>query len=85
MIEKITTIENLAAMIQRTMASKEDFKRVEEVQKDTLEELNATHEDVRYIRSTVNILVQSDVAHEAAIEELKARVYRLEQRAGVAT
>ena len=33
----------------------------------------------------VNMLVQSDIAYEAAIGELKDRVYRLEQKVGLAT
>lgn len=87
------TIEDLAEMIQRTMASKEDLDRfatkkdVEEVrslQHDMLEELNATHADVRHIRNTVSMLVHSDAAHEAAIAELKSRVSHVEQKVGLA-
>ncbi|MEK7099347.1 MAG: hypothetical protein AAB916_02425 [Patescibacteria group bacterium] len=84
------TIEDLAEMIQRTMASKEDFATVKKdiaevtsLQKDMLGELHATHGDVRYVRNTVSMLVQGDAAHEAAIAELKTRVYRLEQKAGL--
>lgn len=84
------TIEDLAALMQRTMASKEDvatmhqrINKVEHLQKDILEELTATHEDVRYIRNTVSMLVQSDAAHEAAIAELKTRVHRVEQKVGL--
>ena len=49
-----------------------------------LEELNATHADVRYVRSTVDMLVRSDTAQDAAITDLTARVHRLEQKAGLA-
>ena len=38
--------------------------------KDMLEDLTATHEDVRYVRTTVTMLAQSDAAHEAAIESI---------------
>ena len=88
MAEKITTIEGLAALIQRTMASKEDItsvkediKRVEQIQKDTLEELIATHTDVSYLKTTVDKLTQSDIAQDAAIQDLGVRVHRLEQKA----
>lgn len=78
------TIGDLAEMIQRTMASKEDVTRIESLQRNMLEELNATHEDVRYVRNTVSTLVHSDAAHEAAIAELKSRVSRVEQKVGLA-
>lgn len=81
MPEKITTIEGLAALIQRTMASKQDLQALRQ---EMLEELNATHADVRYIRSTVEKLVRSDIAQDATIQDLTARVHRLEQKAGLA-
>jgi hypothetical protein len=52
--------------------------------KDMAEELPATHEDVRYIRTTVNLLVRNDVAQDAAINTLSARVARLEKKVGLA-
>jgi hypothetical protein len=48
--------------------------------KDMMEEPTATHEDVRYVRNTVTMLVRSDAAHEAAIDSLRARVERVEQK-----
>jgi hypothetical protein len=39
MAEKITTIEDLAAMIQRTMASKEDVKKLETTMNEDLSAL----------------------------------------------
>jgi chaperonin cofactor prefoldin len=54
------------------------------VLKDVVQELNATHEDVRYIRTTVNLLVHNDVAQDAAIKTLSARVARLEKKVGLA-
>ena len=87
-------IDDLAMMTKRGFdqtASKDGLgkleKRVdtlESLQKDMLEELQATHEDVRHIRTTVTMLVHSDTAHEAAITGLKDSVYRLEQKAGFA-
>ena len=54
------------------------------IMKDMAEELTATHEDVRYIRTTVNLLVRNDVAQDAAITTLSARVARLEKKVGLA-
>jgi hypothetical protein len=51
--------------------------------KDLAEELTATHEDVRYIRTTVSLLVRNDVAQDAAIKTLSARVARLEKKVGL--
>jgi hypothetical protein len=53
------------------------------VLKDMVQELTATHEDVRYIRTTVNLLVRNDVAQDAAINTLSARVARLEKKVGL--
>jgi hypothetical protein len=52
--------------------------------KDMAEELTATHEDVRYIRTTVNLLVRNDATQDAAIKTLSARVTRLEKKVGLA-
>jgi chaperonin cofactor prefoldin len=50
---------------------------------DMMQELHATHEDVRYIRNTVTMLVRSDAAHEAAIESLRTRLERVERKVGI--
>jgi len=51
---------------------------------EMLEELSATHEDVRYVRNTVTTLARSDAAHEAAIESLRKRLERVERKVGIA-
>jgi hypothetical protein len=58
--------------------------KVEQIQKDMLEELTATHEDVRYVRITVTILVTSDAAQDAAIASLRKRLERVERKDGLA-
>ena len=93
MLEKIT-IEKLAEMINKGFkdtASKEDIKgvkedltRVEHIQKDMLEELTATHADVRYLRSGVDILTRNEAERDALVKDLIARVHRLEQKTGLA-
>jgi chaperonin cofactor prefoldin len=94
---KPTTLDDLATMInqgftqtqkhldQRLDTMENRLGKVEKVQKDMLEELSATHEDVRYIRNTVNMLVKSDAAQDAAIKTLTARVTRLEKKVGLAS
>ena len=76
---KSMTIEDLAEMIHKTMASKEDIKRVEQIQKNMFTELNATREDVRHLRNTVSSLVHGEAAQDTAIENLETRVHRLEK------
>jgi hypothetical protein len=51
---------------------------------EMLEELSATHEDVRYVRNTVTTLARGDAAHEAAIESLRKRLERVERKVGIA-
>ena len=92
--QKKMTLDDLGAMIKRGFdqtATTDDFRalnqridKVEDIQKDMLEELNATHADVRYIRSTVDKLVLNDISQDATIQDLTARVQRLEQKAGLA-
>jgi len=91
---KPTTLDDLATMINegfKTTASKEDVKELRaemsslrSTMSDMAEELTATHEDVRYIRSTVNMLVRNDAAQDAAINTLATRVTRLEKKIGLA-
>jgi hypothetical protein len=49
------------------------------VMTEMLDELTVTHEDVRYVRTTVNMLVRND----AAINIPTARVTRLEKKVGL--
>jgi chaperonin cofactor prefoldin len=93
---KPTTLDDLAAMINQGFTETQQYidKRLggmdqqlddmKGVLKDVVQELNATHEDVRYIRTTVNLLVRNDVAQDAAIKTLSARVARLEKKVGIA-
>jgi anaerobic ribonucleoside-triphosphate reductase len=90
--EKPTTLNDLAAMINHgfTEAQKQTDAQVAAlngeltgIMKDMAEELTATHEDVRYVRNTVTKLVRNDVAQDAAINTLSARVARLEKKVGL--
>ena len=61
---------------------KTDVSGLKEAMKVLVEEMNATHTDVRYIKSTVSMLTRSDTAQEASIQDLTSRVHRLEQKVG---
>jgi chaperonin cofactor prefoldin len=88
---KPTTLDDLAAMINHSFTEAQQHTDAQlallkgeltGIMKDMAEELTATHEDVRYIRTTVNLLVRNDVAQDAAIKTLSARVARLEKKVG---
>jgi hypothetical protein len=87
-----TTLDDLAAMINRSFTEAQKHTDAQlaalkgeltGIMKDLAEELTATHEDVRYIRTTVNLLVRNDVAQDAAIKTLTARVARIEKKVGL--
>jgi hypothetical protein len=80
------TLDDLAAMISqgfKSTASKEDIERAEQIQREMLEELTATHADVRYLRGSMDILTRNEAERNAL--GLVACVWRLEQKAGLAT
>ncbi len=89
---KPTTLDDLAAMINHSFTEAQKHADAQlaalkgeltGIMKDMAEELTATHEDVRYIRTTVNLLVRNDVAQDAAIKTLSARIARLEKKVGL--
>jgi hypothetical protein len=84
---KPATLNDLAVMINQgfTEAQRHVDARIDEVkqiQQDLLDEMTATHEDVRYLRRSVDMLVRNDAAQDAAIKTLTARVHRLEKKVG---
>jgi hypothetical protein len=86
--QKPTTLDDLAVMINHGFTETQKhldhrLDKVEQIQKDMLEELTATHEDVRYLRRSVDMLVRNDAAQDAAINTLTARVQRLEKKVGL--
>jgi methyl-accepting chemotaxis protein len=91
-LKELATTEDLNALAPREMVStvmeavaetKEGVTELTGLMQDMLEELTATHDDVRYVRTTVTTLAQSDAAHEAAIESLTKRVERVERNVGI--
>ena len=62
----------------------ESIEAVKDTMQEMLDELNATHEDVRDIRRTVTALVRNDAAQDAAIKILTARITRLKKKVGLA-
>jgi hypothetical protein len=91
MEKRETTIDDLAIMIKNGFdqtATKDELRdldqrldKLEDIQKNMFEELNAVHADVSYIRSTLNPMVHNDIAQDEAIGDLTTRVEHLEQKA----
>ena len=71
-------------MMETVAEVKESMTVVKETMHEMLRELTATHEDVRYVRTSVTMLARSDAAHEAAIESLRKRLERVERKVGMA-
>jgi hypothetical protein len=93
MAKKNTTIKDLAVMINHSFTETQQHMDAQVaalkgeltgIMKDMAEELTATHEDVRDVRTSVNMLVRTNAAHEAAIESLRKRVERVERKVGIA-
>jgi septation ring formation regulator EzrA len=75
--------ETVNAIMETVAETKEGMTELTGLMQDMLEELTATHDDVRYVRTTVTTLAQSDATHEAAIESLTKRVERVERKVGI--
>jgi ABC-type transporter Mla subunit MlaD len=75
--------ETVSAMMETVAETKENVTELTGLMKDMLQELNATHEDVRYVRTTVTMQASGDAAHEAAIESLSKRLERVERKVGI--
>jgi predicted nucleic acid-binding Zn-ribbon protein len=81
MNKKITTIEDLAAMIQRTMASKEE---IQEFRRDLADEHERIRSEIQDIKTTLGPLVRIVAAMEREFQDLHIRISRLERKVGLA-
>jgi hypothetical protein len=72
--------ETVNAIMETVAETKESMTGLTGLMHDMLEELTATHDDVRSVRTTVTTLAQSDAAHEAAIKSVRKRLERVERK-----
>ena len=73
MAKTTITLDDLAHMINegfKSTATKGDVEEVKHIQQDMLEELTATHADVRYLRSSVDILTRNEAERDALVKDL---------------
>jgi tRNA U34 5-carboxymethylaminomethyl modifying GTPase MnmE/TrmE len=76
--------ETVSAVLETVAETKEGLTELKGHIEKMMEELTATHEDVRSGRNTVTMLAQSDAAYEAVIESLRKRLERVERKVGIA-
>jgi hypothetical protein len=82
---QLTLTDLKEALKMETVAeTKEGITGLTGLMQDMLEALSATHDDVRYVRTTVTTLARSDAAHEVAIESLRKSLERVERKGGMA-
>ena len=82
------TLEDLDMMVKRGFdqtATKDDLKQcaTKADLQSVVEEMNAMHTDIRHIRATTDAVVRSDIGQDATLQDLTARVHRLERKVGV--
>ena len=82
---QLTLTDLKEALKMETVAeTKEGITGLTGLMQDMLEALSATHDDVRYVRTTVTTLARSDAAHEVAIGSLRKGLERVERKRGMA-
>jgi chromosome segregation ATPase len=82
MADKITTIEELAAMIQRTMASKEDIKRVEDRLGGVEGRLDNLDARVGRIEADIHEL-RGEIVYRHEFQDALDRIKYLEKKLGI--
>lgn len=82
--DQTATKDDLKDLTTKVELIEDDLKDLTTKVELIAEELNAMNVDVRYMRSTTDALVHSDIVQEAAIEDLTSRVDRVEQKVGIA-
>jgi hypothetical protein len=79
--QKSTILDDLATMINGGFYNmQKQIDAMKGTMKDIVEDLNATHEDVRYLRRSVDMPVRNGAAQDAAVNSLTARVARSEKK-----
>jgi methyl-accepting chemotaxis protein len=62
--------ETVNAIMETVAETKEGMTELTGLMQDMLEELTATHEDVRYVRTTVTTLAQSDEEFQDVLDRV---------------
>jgi hypothetical protein len=83
-VQELATQETVSAVMETVAETKESVTALTGLMTEMMQEVTATHDDVRYVRTTVTTLAQSDAAHEAAIESLRKRLQQVERKVGMA-
>jgi methyl-accepting chemotaxis protein len=62
--------ETVSTVMEAVAETKEGMTELTGLMQDMLEELTATHEDVRYVRTTVTTLAQSDEEFQDVLDRV---------------
>ena len=82
--EALTALTTTVNTVTETVAElKESMTVVKETMNELLEGQTAMHEDVRYLRRSVDMLTRNDATHETAIASLRNRLERVERKVGI--
>ena len=78
-VQGLSTQETVSAVMETVAETKEGVTELKGLVTDMMEELTATHEDVRDVRNTVTMLSRND----AALASLRNRLERVEKKVGI--
>jgi len=79
LIDKLATSTlNHFERLEEKMATKEDFKRQQDISQIMLKEIIAIHEDTKFYRENVSALYADGLSYDKRINNLTVRVEKLE-------
>jgi methyl-accepting chemotaxis protein len=69
-LKALASRETVSTVMEAVAETKEGMTELTGLMQDMLEELTATHEDVRYVRTTVTTLAQSDEEFQDVLDRV---------------
>ena len=79
--ELLDSINRSFSRVEEKMATKEDFKRQQDISQIMLKEIIAIHEDTKFYRENVSALYADGLSYDKRINNLTVRVEKLELKA----
>ena len=69
-LKALASRETVSTVMEAVAETKEGMTELTGLMQDMLEELTATHEDVRYVRTTMTTLAQSDEEFQDVLDRV---------------
>jgi hypothetical protein len=82
-VTALATQAAVSAVMETAAETKEGVTELKGHMRDMMEDLTATHEAVRYLWRSVDMLVRDDAAQDVAMKTLTAQVTHLEKKVGL--